>query len=293
VQNPERGFDAMTFRTRCILLAGFLVIMSVPAAHAQSRSDATPPAKNATPKNKPRQLAAGLVKPNPKDGLKYVWIAPGTFQMGCSLGDNECGDDEKPTHTVKLSKGFWIGQTEVTVGAYKGFANKTGRTMPPAPSFNSGWGNEAMPIVKISWDDAQAYCKWAGGRLPTEAEWEYAARGGERGGRYGLLSQVSWFSRNSNQQAHEVGQKGANGFGLFDTLGNVWEWVNDWYDPSYYKNSPAQDPPGAKSGQYRVLRGGAWDIEPISVRVTARGRLLPDGGGSNVGFRCGEVVINP
>jgi serine/threonine-protein kinase len=113
----------------------------------------------------------GEVRVNPKDGLKYVWIPPGTFMMGCSPGDNECQDDEKPPHRVTITKGFWLGQTEVTVGAYKRFAGATARQMPPEPNLsgrplNPGWSDEAMPIVDVTWDDAQAYCRWAGGCPP-------------------------------------------------------------------------------------------------------------------------------
>ncbi len=201
-----------------------------------------------TPRRGVSTPTAGTVRENPKDGLKYVWIPPGTFQMGCSLGDSECGSEEKPSHQVTVSKGFWMGQTEVTVGAYKRFTRQTGQAMPSPPAFNSGWISDAQPIVNISWNDAQAFCQWAGGRLPTEAEWEYAARAGSTEARYGSLDEIAWYDKNSGSQAHEVGQKRANGFGLFDTLGNVWEWVSDWFDASYYASSPGVEPPGASSG---------------------------------------------
>jgi formylglycine-generating enzyme required for sulfatase activity len=109
----------------------------------------------------------GTVKENPKEGLRYVWIPPGTFMMGCSPGDGECDADEKPTHRVTITKGFWMRQTEVTVAPYRRFAGDTGAQMPAAPNFNAGWDIQDMPIVNVSWDDATAFCGWAGGRLPT------------------------------------------------------------------------------------------------------------------------------
>ena len=259
----------------------------------------------------------GTVRENPKDGLKYVWIAPGKFMMGCSPGDDDCLAEEKPAHQVTITKGFWMGQTEVTVGAYKRFAAATNRQIPPEPNFigrplNPGWRDDAMPIVRVTRNEAQAYCSWAGGgRLPTEAEWEYAARAGSTGARYGDLDEIAWYADNSGRErldcvtitkdcenrlkengngTHEVGQKRANAFGLYDMLGNVWEWVNDWYDRNYYKNSPSQDPTGPANGEFHLLRGGSWVLNPKDVRVSLRNRIIPGHFNLNDGFRCdGEV----
>ncbi len=210
-----------------------------------------------------------------KDGLQYVYIPPGTFTMGCSPGDRACETNEKPPHRVAISKGFWMGQTEVTAGAYKRFAAAARRQMPQAPDYNAGWRNDNQPIMSVMWDDANAYCTWAGGRLPTEAEWEHAARGGSVKAHYGNLDDVAWSLNNSGYQTHEVAERRANGFGLFDVLGNVSEWVNDWYDENYYQNSPRQDPSGPPSGQMRVFRGGSWYDFPGHVRVSHRAASFP------------------
>jgi formylglycine-generating enzyme required for sulfatase activity len=271
-----------------------------------------------------RGVKEGEVRVNPIDGLKYVWIPPGTFVMGCSPGDNECYDFEKPPHQVAITGGFWLGQTEVTAGAYKRFAAATGRQMPPVPSIggrplNPGWGDEDMPVVDVTWDDAQAYCHWVGGRLPTEAEWEYAARAGSTAARYGDLREIAWYADNSGRQPldsqtiwkkqnqanyekrldengdamHEAGQKRANGLGLYDMLGNVWEWVNDWWDEGYYQNGPAQDPTGPASGTERVLRGGSWAAHPTDIRVSLRSRRVPGDRDFDLGFRCGGEMHIP
>jgi sulfatase modifying factor 1 len=262
--------------------------------------------------------APGTVRENPKDGLKYVWIPSGTFIMGCSPGDSECGEMEKPSHRVTISKGFWMGQTEVTVEAFSRFTNQTGAKMPEPPGFNPGWSIRAMPIVKVSWEDAHGYCEWAGGRLPTEAEWEYAARGGSPGARYGPLDDIAWYADNSGQQRLDsariwredlknyvktleknsnrtrgVGQKRANGFGLFDMLGNVGEWVSDWYGADYYQNSPATDPQGPAGGESRVLRYGSWFDISRYVRVSVRYGLVPVGSTDYLGCRCVWEVVNP
>ena len=232
----------------------------------------------------------GQVRENPKDGLKYVWIPPGTFVMGCSPGDSDCIGDEKPPHQVTITKGFWIGQTKVTVGAYKRFAVASGRQMPQVRKFQT---TDNMPVVNVTWDEARAYCTWAGGRLPTEAEWEYAARGGSTGIRYGNFDEIAWSIKNSGHQTREVALKRANDFGLFDVLGDAWEWVNDWYDGKYYRDSPSQDPPGPASGSYGIVRGGCWACNARASRVSNRivmGRTHRD---DTNGLRCGCDVINP
>ncbi len=255
------------------------------------------PKPPAPPTHLPRRAVsapvAPMVRENSKDGLKYVWIPPGTFMMGCSPGDSECENDEKPAHRVTITRGFWIGQTLVTVSAYQRFVGATGRQMPEAPYFNSFWSNKNMPIVDVTWGDAQAYCGWLDGRLPTEAEWEYAARGGSAEARYGDLDETTWYDQNSGGQPHDVAQKRSNAFGLYDMLGNTYEWVSDWYDQNYYQNSPSQDPTGPTSGEYRVLRGGSWGNVPMVVRASGRGRFHPGDGDRFEGFRCGGEVFAP
>jgi len=225
------------------------------------------------------------VQANAKDGLKYVRIPAGTFMMGCSPGDEECQPDETPRHEVTITKDFWIGQTEVTVGAYKRFIAAPGRQIHAAPSFNPDWANDYMPIVSVTWDESRDYCVWAGGRLPTEAEWEYAARGGSTQARYGSLAEIA-SSSPYGSLPRVVGQKRANGFGLFDVLGNASEWVNDWYDEKYYQHSPSKDPTGPAVGGSRVLRGGPLTATPWIVRVSYRDRKNPGGRDFYDSFRC-------
>ena len=246
---------------------------------------ATAPAKV----QEPPAPTPGDVKVNPNDGQRYAWIPAGTFRMGCSPGDSQCDADENPPHTVTITKGFWMGQTEVSLGAYRRFAQAAGKSMPPAPSFRQ---DESHPVVNVTWHDAAAYCQWAGGRLPTEAEWEYAARAGTTGPYYGELDAIAWYSSNSAGETHPVGQKGPNALRLYDTLGNVWEWVADWYGDKYYAGSEARDPQGPPGGQSRVLRGGSWIARPRDLRASFRvGGDGPGYGNSWVGFRCVREVI--
>ena len=256
------------------------------------------------------------VRAHPKDGLKYVWIPPGRFLMGSDNGF----DSEKPVHEVRITRGFWMGQTPVTVGAYKRYVFAAKLSMPPEPelcgrNLNPAWREEDVPMTMVSWDDAQAYCQWAGLRLPTEAEWEYAARGGSEEDTYGKLDEIAWFGDNSGDRPIDsvkvwkdedtfeqlskngnrprpVGLKLANDFNLFDTLGNVWEWTADWFNEAYYKASPGENPVGSDSGTRRVLRGGSWYNIPWSARASFRDFDRPDVRLYNIGFRCsGEKLV--
>jgi len=245
---------------------------------------------SATP---PLAPSVGTVWENSKDGLKYSWIPPGTFMMGCWPGDTECADDEKPAHRVTLSKGFWVGQTPVTVSAFRRYARATGKAMPTPPDFNAGWTNQEMPIVNVTWNDAVAFCGWAGGRLTTEAEWEYAARAGSTESRYGPIDDVAWYASNSGNKTHDVAKKRPNAFNLCDMLGNEWEWVSDWYLGNYYAVSPERDPRGPETALLRVMRGGSWDDEPLALRVSNRTGREPGYGDSGFALRCVREIASP
>jgi formylglycine-generating enzyme required for sulfatase activity len=219
-------------------------------------------------------------KVNPKDGLTYVWIPPGSFEMGCLGG--ECIINELPKHSVILTRGYWIGQTLVTQAAYR----KVTGANP------SNFKGDQLPVENVSWDDAKAYCETVGMRLPTEAEWEYAARGGLAEARYAPLDQIAWYRGNSKHRTQPVGQKQANPYRLYDMLGNVWEWAADWY--AHYDFDSVLDPKGPATGRHRVFRGGSWDDLSSDVRVSVRDHLVADDENGNshpyadytIGFRC-------
>jgi formylglycine-generating enzyme required for sulfatase activity len=208
--------------------------------------------------------------------------------MGCSPDDTECYDDEKPAHEVTISKGFWMGETPVTEGAYKRYADAKGKSMPvPVHPIlrEKATPDDRLAVVSVTWDEAVNYCEWAGGRLPTEAEWEYAARAGSTGARYGNLDDIAW-SKGNSAGPTPVGLKQANAFGLFDMLGNVWEWTIDWYSKEYYQEGAQKDPQGPPDGTARTLRGGSWYDLPRSARASGRNRLGPSYRYDVIGFRC-------
>ncbi len=262
--------------------ASMAAMVCLLAVAVNSKNPELHTARNASASNQER------IRKNAEDGLLYVWIPAGSFTMGCSSGDEQCFSEEKPAHPVTIGKGFWLGQTEVTVEAYKKFAGIIEDRTPG----NSGrvadddqHGHDT-PVVNVTWDEALNFCKWAGGRLPTEAEWEYAARAGSSTSRYGELDEIAWYEKNSENTVHRAGHKRANRFGLFDMLGNAWEWVNDWYDGKYYARSPGLDPAGPETGQMHGIRGGSWLNNSKLLRASDRGRSLPDLRFNYFGLRC-------
>ena len=215
-----------------------------------------------------------------------IAIAGGSFTMGGTESD------EKPTHTVTISS-FNMGKYEVTVAEYKAFCTAAGRSMPEAPSW--GW-NDKHPMVNVNFNDANAYCNWLSEttgqnyRLPTEAEWEYAARGGNKSNGYTYsgsndLEEAGWSSDNAGGQTQACGRKKPNELGLYDMSGNAWEWCKDWYDKSYYENSPSANPRGPSSGTSRVLRGGSWLSAAASCRVASSDSFSPGRRDDLIGFR--------
>jgi formylglycine-generating enzyme required for sulfatase activity len=235
---------------------------------------------------KPSERKAGEIRINPGDGERYVWIPPGEFQMGCSPDDTECDANEEPTRRVRISRGFWLGQTEVTQAPYQKLIGKN-------PSHFKG---SEYPVQHVNWNEALRYCNAAGGRLPTEAEWEYAARAGSKGARHGELYAIGWYKGNSEKTAHPVKQKQPNSWGLYDMLGNVWEWVNDFYDEDYYKTlaSPISDPSGPSGQDFidHVLRGGSWFDNPKQLRASHREGTDPGYHLYDIsGFRCARDLI--
>lgn len=205
--------------------------------------------------------------------------------MGCSPGDGECDRDERPPHEVTITNGFWMGKTEVTVASYRRFQTATGRG---TTALNT---DGDLPVVMVVWDEAKAYCGWAGLRLPTEAEWEYAVRAGNSGVRYGDIDATAWYEDNSSGRIHTVGGKSPNNWGLYDMLGNAFEWVADWYGPAYYKQRTGPNPVGPLHGQSRVLRGGSFNGGRQSIRASFRLHLDPNIRLNTFGFRCAGPTL--
>jgi len=213
--------------------------------------------------------------------FKMIALQGGTFQMGSNSGDS----GETPVHEVRLNN-FSIGQTDVTQELWEA-------VMGTNPSDFKG---NKKPVEKVSWDDCQTFIQKLNQqtgkqfRLPTEAEWEFAARGGSQSKGYtysgsNTLSDVAWYSGNSGSTTHDVATKSPNELGIYDMSGNVFEWCQDWYGSDYYSNSVVNNPSGPSSGSHRVIRGGSWYCDAIYCRVSCRDSYTPSNSDYDVGFR--------
>ena len=226
-----------------------------------------------------------------------VAIPAGEFTMGRTFetSDDKSGmrplvlRDDRPAHGVRLDA-YWMDATEVTHSAYGDFLSATGRE---APYHWSGGempeGLEDHPVFNVGWDDATAFCVWKGKRLPTEAEWERAARGGLEGKNYPWGGEKPDRTRarySTPEGAAPVGRHPPNGFGLFDMAGGVSEWCQDRFGRTYYSESPPANPQGPSEGQYRIFRGGAWSDGPNRITVFFRNWTRPEQRTPNLGFRC-------
>ncbi|MFZ5916405.1 MAG: bifunctional serine/threonine-protein kinase/formylglycine-generating enzyme family protein [Chloroflexota bacterium] len=274
--------------------AGVLVLVLVAAA---TRLGSTPAPE------------AGATQSRDKDGAVMVYVPAGAFWMGSDDNDPAAKSDEKPQHEITLDA-FWIDRTEVTNGQYRRCVDD-GACSPPYESTsysrNSYYGNpefDDYPVVYVDWNQAGAYCAWAGARLPSEAEWEKAARGTDKylypwGNDFdGSLINfcdvnctLDWQDGNwddGHADTAPVGSYpgGASPFGALDMAGNVWEWVADWYAPDYYAVSPASNPQGPDSGNWRAGHGGSWSNAQGDVRAAYRDRAEPSDAGNELGFRC-------
>ena len=274
------------------LAAGIIVLIAVVGAAlfftASPRDEALPsgtvsPAASetgttpvpATPDATSKEPTARV---NPRDGQTYIWVAPGRFVMGCSDGDPDCADDEKPTRSVEMKSGFWLARTETTRAQYAR-ATSTRQVSEDAAG--------DLPMTGVTWESAKAHCASVGGRLPSEVEWEYAARAGSTTRYYGVLADVAWFADNAADQVHPVGTKAPNALGLHDMLGNVSEWVRDRYYNAYDDTAdPAVVEEPLAGNALGVARGGSWVSDADGVRLSRRLEMYPDAEEAHIGFRC-------
>jgi len=223
------------------------------------------------------------------------------------MGSEDEERPAQPVHSVTLSD-FNIGKWEVTNAQYGEFLNANGNKEGAGGSwiylahskiekrgnrFSSKPGYENHPVVSVSWEGATEFAKWKGARLPTEAEWEYAAKGGTLTHGYiysggNQIDEVAWYRDNEEGKTHPVGQKKPNELGLYDMSGHVWEWCSDWYDEAYYVSGPSQNPQGPDFGTAKVLRGGELEFDESYCRVDTRYNISPHARNTRIGFRLAK-----
>ena len=220
-------------------------------------------------------------------------VPAGEFMMGSSMGNA----DEQPVHRVYVET-FLMDKYQVSVSQYARFLDATSQEAPPDWSIMNRSQHQKRPIANVDWPEAKTYCTWAGKRLPTEAEWEKAARGTDgRTYPWGnehptkFFANVSRDNWNNHSALTPVGtfEEGKSPYGIYDMAGNVWEWVSDWYAPDYYSTSPSQNPTGPPRGESKVIRGGSWGSGPESLRSAKREIHVPSFRGLGTGFRCAKT----
>ena len=282
-----------------------LVIAGIGFGALSKRGSNTPPVDNPatealvvanpvteTPVESPTSSEPGIGSTMTGDaGMTLVYVPAGLFRMGSDFGET----DEVPVHEVNLDA-FWIDQTEVTNKMYAACV-AADTCAPPASSSSqtqaSYYGNtrfDNYPVIYVNWDNARAFCAWAGRRLPTEAEWEKAARGtDERAYPWGKVitsALANYGNKVGDTTAAGNYEDGKSPYGALDMAGNVLEWVSDWYDETYYESSPASNPLGPDAGNLRVLRGGSWNKTDYSARSASRSMEDPTNSDNRIGFRC-------
>jgi len=240
---------------------------------------------------KPTVSAEGEIRTSDKDGMVLVFIPDGYFTMGSAIDEPKADEDEKPSHQVFLDS-FWIDRTEITNGMYLHCIEAEICTPPARSIYYTTPEYANHPVIGISWVQAQEYCKWAERRLPTEAEWEKAARGTDSRiypwGNTPPETELSNFGHQFNETV-PVGMylNGASPYGVLDMAGNAWEWVADGYQSDFYAHSPDENPISDSPVNRRVLRGGNWDSKEEGIRVTNRFWAFP-GRNDSDGFRCAK-----
>ena len=281
-------------------LKGEIELRLAAAAHAREKAEKAGSSSAAV---------SSAATPSSSLGIEWVKVEAGEFQMGSDWGSNE-----KPVHKVYLDT-YYISKYEVTVEQFSKYVAETGNVTVAEISGGFIWNGQKLvhnsdanwkspyinqsgnhPVVQVSWVDANAFCKWLSRktgktiRLPTEAEWEKAAKGGNNSRGYiysggNDVGTVAWYSGNAGGKTHPVGGKSANDLGIHDMTGNVWEWCADWYDKDYYSRSPSRNPAGPSSGSARVIRGGSYYVDFLGCRLALRGGL-------DHGF-CGLLGFRP
>lgn len=292
-RDPEKMQDA------CISLAKKL--MSIDTSFSYSSSTPSAPSKMSS---SPNMSVRDVERKNYQDftenmyglNMKMVWVEGGSFSMGCTNEQSDCDSDEKRVRRISLD-GYWMSTCEVTQSQWEKVMGSSVYQL--RDNVNSSWPlygvGDNYPIYYVSWQEAVEFCSQlsrATGRtyvLPTEAQWEYAARGGNQGDatKYAGSNQIDvvcWYSENGGGETHPVGLKRPNALGLYDMSGNVWEWCSDWYSDGY-STSDLYNPVGAASGSMRVYRGGGIGYKQKYCRVTSRGALSPTRRNGSGGFR--------